>query len=318
MSDFQFDDIFSAPVIKSDKRNTPLKTSRKSMNWGLLLEPSTNLSSPEKKAKMNTASKAMAAINELSGLSSAKEIFSKEESEKIEMYNPESKINKCLNPECLARIGHVSVRVNDKIYIHGGISDSSSQKALGDLLLYDLNTNTVSNLLCESSPRAWHTANFLSDNDLILIFGGERSSSSEDEETTMYIDEPLVLDTSINLWYPPSISGKGPGGRSGHTATHIKDNLIVFLCGRKGGKWCNSVFYLDTSRWHWMIPVIEGKPPKSRAFHTCSKVSNNRIVLFGGSDDFRCFNDIHVLRCDQVIIILFCYFLIFIFLFCKN
>jgi Kelch motif/Galactose oxidase, central domain len=48
-----------------------------------------------------------------------------------------------------------------------------------------------------------------------------------------------------------------------------------------------------------MIPTIEGKPPRGRQFHTCCSISNNRIVTFGGSDDFRCFNDLHCLRCDQ-------------------
>lgn len=48
-----------------------------------------------------------------------------------------------------------------------------------------------------------------------------------------------------------------------------------------------------------MIPTIEGKPPRGRQFHTCTSISNNRIVTFGGSDDFRCFNDVHCLRCDQ-------------------
>jgi hypothetical protein len=96
----------------------------------------------------------------------------------------------------------------------------------------------------------------LPDSKLLLVFGGERSVP--DDEPNVFIDEPLVLDTSISLWYPPTISGKGPGARSGHSATLIKENVLVFIGGRRGGKWCSSVFYLDTSRWHWMIPVIEG------------------------------------------------------------
>ena len=149
--------------------------------------------------------------------------------------------------------------MNGKIYIHGGESDMPGG-TLGDLLVYDTATGGLISSLCESPSRAWHSGTFLPESNLLLVFGGERSMPND--EPNLYIDEPLVLDTSINLWYPPSISGKGPGARSGHTATLIRDNILVFICGRRGGKWCNSLFYLDTSRWHWMIPTIEGKPPR--------------------------------------------------------
>lgn len=292
MSDgFDFDDIFNVPA-SSLKRKSGSSKIGGSMNWNLLTEQSA--SSPDKRTKATAASKAVAAINEVSELASPTKKFLG--TDEMAVATPCVSMNSGIEPEKrLGRVGHVAVEVNGKLYVHGGETDNGT--TLGDILVLDIASGTTTTLLCESPSRAWHSANFLSDKQLLLVFGGERSAT--DDAQNAFIDEPLVLDTSINLWYPPTISGKGPGPRAGHTGTIIRENVVVFIGGRRRSVYISSVFYLDTSRWHWMIPVIEGKPPRPRAHHTCSTISGNRVVLFGGSDDFRCFNDVHCLKCDQ-------------------
>jgi hypothetical protein len=57
-----------------------------------------------------------------------------------------------------------------------------------------------------------------------------------------------VLDTDIFLWYPPHVTGPGPSARSGHTASLLGDDLVIF--GGSGGRvWKNTVHVLDTVRW---------------------------------------------------------------------
>ena len=240
---FQFDDIFSAPPSSNSgvkRLSGGLKSN--SINWGALFEPSPASSSPDKKLRTNTANKAMVAINQVSELASPSSMpvsIPEEKDRDIDriQHNGDTAVNGSidLDERRLARIGHMAVFINGKMYVHGGECDVPDKGTLGDLLVYDVATGTLSSSLCESPSRAWHTGTYLPNSNLLLIFGGERTVGTD--EPNAYIDEPLVLDTSINLWYPPSISGKSPGARSGHTATLINDNILVFLCGRR--------FYFD-------------------------------------------------------------------------
>ncbi|CAN0391928.1 unnamed protein product, partial [Ectocarpus fasciculatus] len=77
---------------------------------------------------------------------------------------------------------------------------------------------------CDSIPRAWHSASFIKDKNLLVIFGGERTVDGCPE----CLDDIMVLDTDIDLLYPPAISGKSPTARSGHSAAIIGTDLVVF------------------------------------------------------------------------------------------
>lgn len=104
------------------------------------------------------------------------------------------------------------------------------------------------------------------------------------------------------LWYPPAVSGDVPTGRSGHTATLIPStNGVVLFGGVKGSKWLNSVTVLDTVRWIWTTPKIQGSAPKPRSYHTATVVrgfDNNhyKLVIFGGNNKTCCFNTVHMLE----------------------
>jgi hypothetical protein len=112
----------------------------------------------------------------------------------------------------------------------------------------------------------------------------------------------MVLDTEIMLWYPPSVSGQVPSGRSGHTASLLQSsNELVVFGGVKNGKWLNSVSVLDTARWNWSTPKIAGDAPRPRSYHSatslsCTDEEGSRIVIFGGNNDTKCFNCVHVLE----------------------
>lgn len=68
-----------------------------------------------------------------------------------------------------------------------------------------------------------------------------------------------ALDTDIMLWYPPAVSGDIPTGRSGHTMTLLPNTKeLVLFGGVKGARWLNTVSVLDTVRWVWTSPKVEG------------------------------------------------------------
>ncbi|CAN0479414.1 unnamed protein product, partial [Ectocarpus sp. 12 AP-2014] len=70
-------------------------------------------------------------------------------------------------------------------------------------------------------------------------------------------------------------------------------DLVVFG-GVRGRKWQNNVAVLDTERWHWRHPTIDGSNPAPRSYHT-STVVGNLMVVFGGNNQTESFDKVHVL-----------------------
>jgi hypothetical protein len=153
--------------------------------------------------------------------------------------------------------------------------------------------------LCAGMPRTWHTSTFLPDRSLLISFGGEKWNPKTNKSQTT--DQVMVLDTEIMLWYPPSVSGQVPSGRSGHTASLLPtSNDLVVFGGVKNNKWQNSVAVLDTARWKWTAPKVAGDVPRARSYHSATPVPSpdkdgSLLVIFGGNNDVESFNTVHVL-----------------------
>ena len=152
---------------------------------------------------------------------------------------------------------------------------------------------------CESLPRTWHSATYLEEKNILLVFGGERNIAGTPE----VLADIMVLDTEIFLWYPPAVSGKPPSPRAGHSASLIHQEgsaLVVVFGGVRGRKWQNSLHVLDTERWHWNQPRIAGIAPPARCYHSATVANEGScIVIFGGNDGDTSFNSVEVLQVQQ-------------------
>lgn len=237
-----------------------------------------------------------------------------------------------VSPPC-ARWGHAMTPIgNDRILVYGGqttvasndddettdatdlsrlpttATEATSPRTLQDVYIYDLNLEQWTKPFnCDGMPRQWHTATFLPDRQLLISFGGEaitpattstnKGKSKSTSQKCKTTDQVMVLDTEIMLWYPPTVSGDVPSGRSGHTATMLsKTNELIVFGGVKGSKWLNTVSCLDTLRWKWRTPKMQGAAPKPRSYHTATALPDNRVVIFGGNDATQSFATVHVLE----------------------
>lgn len=210
------------------------------------------------------------------------------------------------HPPPSPRWGHTMTKIDsDRILIYGGQSidvEAGKTKTLSDIHVYDMSKRVwYKPVNCEGVPRQWHSATYLPDRQLLISFGGESANPKTGKITTT--DQVMVLDTEIMLWYPPTVSGAVPSGRSGHTATLLPNsNELVVFGGVKGTKWQNSVAVLDFLRWKWSSPKIHGDAPRPRSYHSATAVSGNgdknRLVIFGGNDHTASFNTVHVLETD--------------------
>jgi len=206
----------------------------------------------------------------------------------------------------MGRWGHTLTLVDhSRIVLYGGQTyDTSTNtlRTLSDLYLYDMNKRKWNKPInCESLSRNWHTTTFLPDRQLLIAFGGESHDAKSGKNVTT--DQVMVLDTEIMLWYPPSVSGTIPAGRSGHTSSLLpsSNDLVIFGGVGKNGKWQKNVAVLDTARWKWSLPKIMGSSPRARSYHTATPVpragkgGSGLLVIFGGNDDEKSFNSVHVL-----------------------
>ena len=208
-------------------------------------------------------------------------------------------VPKSQDPPC-PRWGHTMTSIGpDRFLVYGGQAydpESGCAKTFSDVYIFDLSKKQwVRPLNCDGMPRQWHTASFLPERNLLISFGGE--SINPKTGRTKTTEMVMVLDTEIMLWYPPSVSGEIPSGRSGHTATVMsKSNELIVFGGVKGSKWLNSVSVLNITRWKWSSPKIIGPAPKPRSYHSATALGDGtRIVVFGGNDATSSFNSVHVL-----------------------
>lgn len=201
------------------------------------------------------------------------------------------------DPPC-ARWGHTMTAIDkNRVLIYGGQTLDSDAKlpiTLQDLHIYDCSAKTwFKPFNCHSLPRQWHTASYLPTRNILIAFGGEavdvKTKKVKTESTVM------VLDTEIMLWYPPTVSGDVPSSRSGHTATVLGNDLVVFG-GVRGRKWLNTLSTLDCTLWKWTTPKVIGAAPQPRSYHTAVAVGHNRIVVVGGNNADTSFDTVHVLE----------------------
>lgn len=203
------------------------------------------------------------------------------------------------------RWGHTMNMIDHKRFIvYGGQSiGQDSAKPLSDLFVYDLMDHKWTQPInCKGVARTWHTANFLPERQLLLCFGGD--ILCEKTGKLISTDQVMVLDCEIMLWYPPTVSGQVPSGRSGHASCILPEtNSLVVFGGVKNGRWLNSCSILDTNRWKWNTLKTIGDAPRPRSYHSAIAISSNgssqaenQVVIFGGNNGSKCFNGVHVLE----------------------
>lgn len=71
---------------------------------------------------------------------------------------------------------------------------------------------------------------------------------------------------------------------------------VLFLNPRR--KWQNNVAVLDTEKWHWRHPTIDGSNPAPRSYHSATVVGT-MMVVFGGNNQHESFDRVHVLDTSE-------------------
>eukprot|EP01087_Luapelamoeba_hula_P009092 TRINITY_DN2324_c0_g1_i1.p1 TRINITY_DN2324_c0_g1~~TRINITY_DN2324_c0_g1_i1.p1 ORF type:complete len:1317 (-),score=271.09 TRINITY_DN2324_c0_g1_i1:27-3917(-) len=143
--------------------------------------------------------------------------------------------------------------------------------------------------------RAGHTANYVGTRDEIITFGGRNGRLS-------FSQDFYSFNTTTQTWRgPESGAGSHPDHRGMHTATMLSDDSLLVFGGRGAvyglmSSQFDDIKILNPRTGLWRIPTVSGPSPPKRSGHTATYLPReNVIVIFGGTDGTRHFNDMYFL-----------------------
>jgi len=192
------------------------------------------------------------------------------------------------------RAGHTMTTIETKIYIFGG---GDSYQYLNDLHILDTETMAWSQAyVAGTSPaaRSRHTTTLIGNR--LFVFGGG-------DDSRVYNDL-YILDTNKMSWNRPTTKGNPPSARWGHTANLLENGKLIIFGGHDGNKMLNDIYILDTNTMIWSQPIINQndksnlEEPTPRAGHTSTLISKNILLIFGGGDGTKMFNDVWLLNLE--------------------
>ncbi|KAK6487907.1 host cell factor 2 isoform X1 [Huso huso] len=132
-------------------------------------------------------------------------------------------------------------------------------------------------------PRSRHGHRAAAIRELLIVFGGGNEGIAE---------ELHVYNTVSKQWFLPAVRGDIPPGCAAHGFACEGTRILVFGGMVEFGKYSNSLYELQASRWLWKKlkpkPPRNGVPPCPRLGHSFT-LFGNKCYLFGGlandSDD---------------------------------
>ncbi|MBM3331997.1 T9SS type A sorting domain-containing protein [candidate division WOR-3 bacterium] len=147
------------------------------------------------------------------------------------------------------------------------------------------------------APRQLATIVIDKPNRRAVMFGGGSVTEGRSDVWTLSLDAKRRY-----TWESLPTSGPTPGPRVGHTAIYDPvHHWMVIFGGRSGMSSLSDVWALDlgTATWQQLTPT--GTPPSGKVYITAVYSPVRRsMVIFGGVDEGRGYNDVHELLLDSM------------------
>lgn len=124
----------------------------------------------------------------------------------------------------------------------------------------------------------------------MLLFGGANINSLGFPE---YLNDLRQLDTESMTWSRIGANGTVPSPRYSHSAALVGSNLIIYGGWGKGGlqdpdenqrKGSCVVAVFDVESGKWFLPQFKDETLVHKYGHSCFRLDDNSLVIFGGWD----------------------------------
>ncbi|KAM9014426.1 uncharacterized protein PRD47_007787 isoform 1-T1 [Ara ararauna] len=198
-------------------------------------------------------------------------------------------------PLCLR--GHTATYDPDtkRIYVFGGVREDKTNSSI-----YILDTITWKWLLVAAKGRmpvlTYHSATIYCKE--LFVFGGASSQKASMAvgpcSNVLYIFNP-----EHEIWYQPISEGEKPLPRLGHSATLLKNKLLIFG-GRRASLYLSDMHILDLGFMEYTpVPLLAGQP-SARCFHAALAVSDQKVLISGGCNARGALQDAFVFHLDTL------------------
>ncbi len=185
-----------------------------------------------------------------------------------------------------ARAYHGMARVDDGVVVlYGGVSEASEEGTHSDTWVYDLDSNTWTEMTPSSIPgmTVFFAMSYAGDDQAIVL-----SSSESDDEGLVW-----SYDLSENGWadVTPSPAGDSPDHRVYSDMAYLGepfDSSWVLLFGGQDDPQTPSETFSDT--WAYRVSQAQWETgtfnpsPSARAKHALASLLKDYVLLFGGQD----------------------------------
>ncbi|XP_056348942.1 uncharacterized protein LOC130253926 isoform X3 [Oenanthe melanoleuca] len=198
-------------------------------------------------------------------------------------------------PSCLH--GHTATYDPDtkRIYIFGGIREDKNYSSI-----YILDTVNWKWLLVAAKGKipvlTYHSATIY--HKELFVFGGtfprKAPLAAAPCSNVLYVFNP-----EHEIWYQPISEGEKPLPRLGHSATLLKNKLLIFG-GQRSSLYLSDMHILDLGFMEYTpVPLLAGQP-SARCFHAALAVSDQKVLISGGCNARGALHDAFVFHLDTL------------------
>ncbi|KAJ3672209.1 hypothetical protein LUZ60_006930 [Juncus effusus] len=205
----------------------------------------------------------------------------------------------CVNPSGprpSARYKHAAEIIGEKLYVIGG---SRNGRYLSDIQVFDLRSLKWSTLSLSSDKQHFESESSQKfpafaghslikwENKLLIVAGNSKIPSDS--------VRVCQIDLENHTWSTVQTNGETPIAREGQSVTVIGSKLFMFGGENKKRILLNDLHILDLQTMTWQIAKTKGEAPAPRFDHISTVHSDRYLLIFGGSSQSTCFNDLHLL-----------------------
>ncbi|XP_039194748.1 acyl-CoA-binding domain-containing protein 4-like [Crotalus tigris] len=107
----------------------------------------------------------------------------------------------------------------------------------------------------------------------------------------------FIFNPDYEIWYQPIVEGEKPLPRLGHSATLLKNKLVIFG-GQRTSTYLNDTHILDLGFMEYKsVPSLSGQP-SPRSFHAAIQISDQKMLISGGCNARAAFQDAFIFHLD--------------------
>ncbi|XP_075782922.1 uncharacterized protein LOC102463600 isoform X2 [Pelodiscus sinensis] len=191
--------------------------------------------------------------------------------------------------------GHTATYDPDtkRIYVFGGMKEGKCYSTI-----YILDTATWKWLLVTAKGKvptlAYHSATIY--HKELFIFGGAfpKMASFESRACSNML---YIFNSEYKIWYQPIVEGEKPLPRLGHSATLLRNKLVIFG-GQRTPLYLNDVHILDLGYMEYIPVPLHSGQPSARCFHAAMPVSDQKVLISGGCNAKGALQDVFTFHLD--------------------